>query len=320
LAVFGLRDTPGNKEKNKIWRNDVVTFTVGNASITRVEEVLEKGFRPSFLLPGFDPALFERHPQLTSPNFYNAETDQCISSIHSWLLKIDGKIVLVDTCSGNGKARALPLFQRFHMLNFPFLENLAEAGVRPEDVDLVICTHLHIDHVGWNTRQEDGEWVPTFPNARYVFGKEEYDHWTSGKGPEVFPENVAVIEDSVLPVAKAGMVDFVRSGDEILPGLTVEAAPGHTNTQLIVKYESSEGSFVISADCIHQPIQVYAPELNSCFCENKEAAKHTRRMLLDYCADRNALLLPMHFGFPHGGYVRRSENGFRFEPAEPVAA
>lgn len=296
------------------------SFTIGAAKITRIEEVLEKGFQPSFLLPGFDPAIFQQHPELAQPNFFDAETGRSFSSIHSWLIEIDGTKILVDTCSGNGKARALPLFQRFHMLNFPFLENLAKAGVEPEDVDIVFCTHLHIDHVGWNTRQSGDTWVPTFPKARYIFGKDEYEHWTTGRGPSLFPENVAVIEDSVLPITEAGMAEFVEDGDEIMPGLKVEAAPGHTDTQLILKYISPEGSFVISADCIHQPIQIYAPELNSCFCENQEAAQETRRNLLDFCADNGALLLPMHFGPPHAGFVHRAGDGYRFEPAQPTQA
>ena len=297
----------------------MTTFTTGDATVTRVEEVLELGFDPTFLFPGFDPAIFDEHPQLAQPNFFDAASGKVISSIHGWLVKLSGKTILIDTCSGNGKARALPLLKRFHMLEFPFLDNLAAEGVLPENVDVVICTHLHVDHVGWNTRAQDGRWVPTFPNARYVFGKAEFEHWTQGDGPRLFPENVAVIEDSVLPVAEAGLVDFVAPGDEILPGLTVEAAPGHTATQLAVKYAGADGGFICSADVLHQPIQIYKPELNSCFCEDQDAARATRRRALEFCANTGALLLPMHFGPPHAGFVRRDGAGFRFEPAQAAA-
>lgn len=294
-------------------------FRVGSAQLTRVEEVLEPGFDPAFLLPGLDPAIFDAHPQLASPQFRHPQTGKLMSSIHSWLLRIGGKTILIDTCSGNGKARARPLLQRFHMLDFPFLDNLAAAGVQPEDVDIVFCTHLHVDHVGWNTRRAgpDEPWVPTFRNARYLFGRAEFEHWTTGSGPGVFPENVAVIEDSVLPVAEAGQMELVSDGDEILPGLSVEAAPGHTRTQLILKYQGEGEGFVCSADCLHQPIQIYAPALNSCFCEDGEAARQTRRRLLDHCADSGALLLPMHFGPPHAGHVSREGGGYRFDPAVP---
>lgn len=293
-------------------------FKVGHASIVRVEEVLEVGFEPSFLFPGFDPSVLERDPILTSPNFLDAASGRVRSSIHSWLIRLGGKTILVDTCSGNGKSRALPLFQRFHMLDFPYLDNLAAAGVRPEDVDIVFCTHLHIDHVGWNTKADGDKWVPTFPNARYVFGKAELEHWTTGDGPRVFPENVDVIEDSVRPVLDAGMVDLVEPGDEIAPGLRVEAAPGHTITQLILSYDDGEGhAFVCSADCLHQPIQIYAPELSSCFCEAPDEAETTRRRLLSHCADTGALLLPIHFGPPHAGYVVRTGDGYAFQPVDP---
>lgn len=295
----------------------MAAFTVESATVTRVEEVLEQGFLPSFLFPGFDPAVLDEHPQLKQPNFFHAGSGKVISSIHSWLVRLGGKTILIDTCSGNGKARALPLLKRFNMLSFPFLDNLAAAGVRPEDVDLVICTHLHVDHVGWNTRAEDGRFVPTFPKARYLFGREEYRHWTDGPGPSIFPENVPVIEDSVLPVVEAGLVDFVDAGDTIMPGLTVEAVPGHTATQLAVRCELPEGAFICTADVLHQPLQIYHPELNSCFCEDGEAARATRRRVLDYCAESGALLLPMHFGPPHAGHVVRNGSGYRFEPARP---
>ncbi len=292
-------------------------FQIGDVTVTRVEEVLEKGFRPEVLFPGIDLSIYDRHQVLR--DFYDVESGQVWSSIHSWLLQVDGLNILVDTCSGNGKARALPLFQRFHMLDFPFMENLERTGLRGEDIDIVFCTHLHIDHVGWNTRLEGGRWVPAFPNARYMFGRKEFAHWTTGEGPKLFPANVAVIEDSVLPVVEAGLVDFLDDGDEIAPGLRVEAAPGHTSTQLILKNDRPGSEFVISADCFHQPLQVYAPDLSSCFCEDPEAARATRRVLLDHCADTGALLLPMHFGPPHAGRIVRADDGFAFEPENAKA-
>ncbi len=293
----------------------MTTFTVGNVTILRIEEVLELGYPPEFLLVGFDPSMLERHPVAADARFFNRESGQSWSSIHSWLLKIDGKTILIDTCSGNGKARALPIFKRFHMLDLPYLDNLAASGVAPEDVDIVFCTHLHIDHVGWNTRREGDDWVPTFPNARYIFGRGEYEHWTGdGKGPQVFPENAAVIEDSVLPIVQAGMFELIDAGQEIVPRLRVEAAPGHTKDQLIVKYECGDGNFVISADVLHHPVQVFEPSVTSRFCEYPDLAEKTRRELLAYCADTDALLLPMHFGAPHAGRVARTATGYEFLP------
>ncbi|MEP3438333.1 MAG: MBL fold metallo-hydrolase [Hoeflea sp.] len=297
----------------------MTTFKVGNVTIRRIEEVLELGYPPEFMLVGFDPAMLDRHPIAADQRFYDKSSGRSWSSIHSWLLEIDGKTILIDTCSGNGKARALPIFQRFHMLDLPYLDNLAAAGISVEDVDIVFCTHLHIDHVGWNTRRDGDAWAPTFPNARYIFGRAEYEHWTGdGKGPQVFPENAAVIEDSVLPIAEAGMMELIDAGEEIMPGLRVEAAPGHTKDQLIVKYESDAGSFVISADVLHNPVQVYEPFVTSRFCEYPDLAEQTRRNLLAYCAERDALLLPMHFGAPHAGRIARTASGYEFLPETAV--
>ncbi|PWV95781.1 glyoxylase-like metal-dependent hydrolase (beta-lactamase superfamily II) [Hoeflea marina] len=299
----------------------MTTFRVGNVTVRRIEEVLELGYPPEFMLVGFDPAMLARYPVAADSRFYDSASGRSLSSIHSWLVEIDGKTILIDTCSGNGKARALPIFQRFHMLDLPYLDNLAAAGVSVEDVDIVFCTHLHIDHVGWNTRRDGDRWVPTFPNARYIFGRAEYEHWTGdGKGPLVFPDNAAVIEDSVLPVAEAGMMELINAGQEIVPGLRVEAAPGHTMDQLIVKYESADGCFVISADVLHHPVQVYEPFITSRFCEYPDLAEKTRRDLLAYCADRDALLLPMHFGAPHAGRVARTATGYEFRPETAEAA
>ena len=304
----------------------MTAFRVGAATITRIEEVLELGFERSFLFPGLDPAVLDRHPELVRPNFYDRASGRFVSSIQGWLIRLGGRTILVDTCTGNGKVRALPVFQRFHMLDLPFVENLARAGVAPEDVDIVVNTHLHIDHVGWNTRRVSDpsrpgghRWVPAFPRARYLIGRAEFEHWAEGgEGRRLFPLNTDVILDSVDPVVEAGQVDLVEDGHAIAPGLTLYLAPGHTATQMILKYASPEGAFVCAADVLHQPVQIYDPDVNSCFCEDPEAARATRRALLAECAETGALLLPMHFGPPHAGYVRREGAGYRFEPAIPI--
>lgn len=298
----------------------VTAFAVGQIRITRVEEVLERGFEPAQALPGFDPALFTRFPEIAQPNFYDRASGKLMSSIQSWLIRMGDKTILVDTCSGNHKSRALPVFQRFHMLDLPYLDNLAKAGVTPDEIDIVFCTHLHIDHVGWNTRREGDAWVPTFRNAQYLFGLTEYEHWLTGPGTSLMPQNDGPIQDSVMPIVEAGLVAFVEPGDEIVPGLVVEAAPGHTAGQLNLRCISADGAFRCAADVMNQPIQVYAPELNSWFCEDAEQARATRLRVLEDCVETGALLLPGHFGYPHAGYIRRREGGYQFEPATPLDA
>ena len=293
-----------------------MTFRVGSFAVTRIEEMLTPGFLPDFLFPDFDRAVLDQHRQLAAARFWHAETGKVMSSMHSWLIR-DGKhTILIDTGCGNAKTRALPIFQRFHQLNLPYLERLAAAGVRPEEVTLVICTHLHIDHVGWNTRMKDGKWVPTFPNARYIFGRREFDHWRKpGGGLASLPENGPVIEDSVMPVIEAGLAEFADEDTRLLEGLELEAAPGHTAGQFMVKLTSGRDAAVFPGDSLHQPMQVYRPEWNSRFCEDAATARATRKRVLDYCVDRRALLMPAHFGAPHCGFVRRSGGGYGFEPA-----
>lgn len=296
-----------------------MTFRVGTFSVTRIEEMLTPGFLPGFLFPQFDTSVLDEEAQLRSPRFWHAESGKVMSSMHSWLIRDGRHTILIDTGCGNAKTRALPIFQRFHQLDLPYLERLAAAGVKPEDVTLVICTHLHIDHVGWNTVLKDGAWRPTFPNARYVFGRREFEHWRLPSGGLAgLPENGPVIDDSVMPVVDAGQAEFVDDAARLLEGIELEPAPGHTAGQLMVKLTSGRDAAVFPGDTLHQPMQVYRPNWNSRFCEQADTARATRRCVLDYCADHNALLMPAHFGAPHCGRIHRSAAGYAFAPADDL--
>jgi len=297
----------------------MATHRVGQFAITRIEEMLTPGFVPEFLFPDFTADIFAQAPQLKEARFWDEASAKVMSSMHSWVIRDGKRTILVDTGCGNAKRRALPMFQRFHMLDLPYLDQLAAAGIRREDVDLVICTHLHVDHVGWNTMLVDGRWVPTFPNARYIFGRAEFAHWRSPTGGITkLPENEEVITDSVMPIVEAGLADFVDAGDRLFDGLEIAAASGHTAGQFQVRLTDGHDAAVFSGDCIHQPMQVYRPDWNSRFCEEPEVARATRRDLLDWCADRGALLLPAHFGAPHAGRVRRHADSFTFLPADDL--
>lgn len=290
---------------------------IGDVTVQRVEEMLGPGFDPAFLFPDWDPAVLEQHPDLAQPDFFHRATGRLMSSMQSWLLRLGDEIILIDTGCGNGKVRENPEFRRFHMLDLPFLDRLAEYGVRPEDVTMVINTHLHVDHVGWNTRRDGDAWVPTFPNACYIFGRAELAHWRDPLGgPKLHPWGVPVIADSVDPVIAAGLVRLVEAGDHILPGISLQAVPGHTEGQLAVQVESGGQLGIFTADVFHQPWQIVRPDWNSCFCELPDVARATRRRLLQQAADTQAILFPSHTGYPHAGRVARAGDGFRFLPLE----
>lgn len=294
----------------------MAVIRIGEVTVGRIEEMLTPGFELDFLFPAFRPELLDEFPQLKNPSFFHEASNKVMSSMHSWLLRIGDEVILIDTGCGNHKHRSSPTFKRFHMLDLPYLDRLAAYGVKPEDVTCVINTHLHVDHVGWNTMLVDGKWVPTFPNARYVFGAKEYANWT-GNDPislKAQPEGGEVIEDSVIPVVEAGMVDFVEPGDTLFGALTFVAAPGHTDGQLNIRLESNGETGIFTADVLHQPIQIIFPDLNSRFCEDNERAPVTRKAMLESAAEASAILFPQHFGAPHAVRIGRAGNGFSFEP------
>jgi glyoxylase-like metal-dependent hydrolase (beta-lactamase superfamily II) len=286
------------------------TWQIGNMRIARVEEIRGPGFAPQQQFPDYDPAIFDRFPALRDLDRIDAATGRTIASIHAWILWTGDQIVIVDTASGNGKTRTDPKYARFHMLDTPFLDRLAAVGAAPDDVTMVINTHMHVDHSGWNTMQRGGKWVPTFPNARYVFGREEYRNWQPGGVTALAqPEGVPVVEDSVTPVIGAAPVVWIGDGDTILPGVTAHALPGHTSGQLGIRVTSRGDVGWFCGDVMHRAMQVFDPDLNCFLCENNDVAPVTRRRFLETCATEGAMVFPAHFDRPHAGRIRRRPDG-----------
>jgi len=247
------------------------------------------------------------------PNYYDSPRDMFPASIHSWLLKTPTHTILVDTCTGNGKPR--PLSPYFNMLDTPWLERLEDAGVKPEDVDLVVLTHLHVDHVGWNTRFEGGRWVPTFPNAQYVISHREYEAQDPKRGAakRSEAENLPFI-DSVQPVIDAGKARFVESNETLLEGIDLMPIPGHSPGMIAMRVQSNGEEAIFGGDIAHQPIQVAFPDWSTIYCSDQKQAALSRRTMWDYCAMQNCLLLPVHFGWPYCGRIGRRGNDFVFLP------
>ncbi|RSO08162.1 MBL fold metallo-hydrolase [Streptomyces sp. WAC 06783] len=280
-------------------------WRIGDIVVHRIDEVALPPETGAWLLPDATSGLVTEVPWL-APSF--ARPDGTLrAAVQTFALEIGGLRVLVDTGIGNGKTRANPAW---HQLDTPYLDRLAAAGFPPESVDHVILTHLHADHVGWNPRlAPDGSWRPTFPRARYLTARAEYAYWS---GVEMEESRRQMFRDSVEPVRENGQLDLIDvagPGVEIIPGLTLVPAPGHTPGQSAVALHSDGQSALITGDCVHHPVQLAHPDLCSSVDIDPEEAVRTRRRLLDEVARTGALLLGSHFPAPTGGLVRRGGAG-----------
>jgi glyoxylase-like metal-dependent hydrolase (beta-lactamase superfamily II) len=236
-------------------------------------------------------------------------------SVHSFVLRVDGRNILVDTCCGNDNQRSLP---PVNQLQTAYIENLARTGLRPEDIHVVMCTHLHFDHVGWNTRLRDGRWVPTFPNARYLFGRRDLEFFRTQTHEATHREAFA---DSVAPILDAGLADIIdadtRIHREIGDGIWLEDVSGHSPGNLCVIAECGDGRAIFSGDCFHHPIQIVRPDAEFFADESPVQASATRRRLLEEYANTASLFFPAHFTGTTAGRVERDREGhlrFRFVP------
>ena len=287
-------------------------FNVGEVEVLRVEESLGHGFQPNVLLPDWNAKDIEPHLPWLAPTYYDPAVDKLVSSIHSWVLKTRHHTILIDTCVGNHKER--PGQPRFHMLNRPYMENFAKAGLKLEDIDYVLCTHLHVDHVGWNTRLDNGRWVPTFPKAKYVFSKTDRDYFDPARGEGGKEDaHARVFNDSVLPILEAKqdmVVDGIaqaRRRHHHLAG--ARASPGHVLITLTSK--GTEALFV--GDIMHNPIQIYHPHWSSAFCSDPEQAR-TRGGACWSMRRRRAAWSTRHFAGPHIGRIGERPGGFSYLP------
>ena len=261
--------------------------------------------RPTWLLPDADPAAVERHREWLAPHFLD-DKGRFLQSIHTFVVRAPGLTVLVDTCVGNDKDRGGR--QPFHMMHTTFLEDLRAAGVTPEGVDVVLCTHLHVDHVGWNTRLDNGRWVPTFPRARYLFARREWDHWST----EREPDTQRIMADSVQPVLDAGLATLVEVDHRISDELWLEPTPGHTPGHVAVRLRSEGDDAVITGDLMHHPIQMAEPEWCSHFDVDREQARKTRRAFCEQYAERPIAVLGTHFHHPTAGRIVKHGAAWRF--------
>ena len=284
----------------------MTALNVGDLTIHRIIEQ-ETTFLPALnMLPGLTPeTLAGNRRWLQKAGAIDAD-DVFILAFQSYVVRTPHHTILVDTCIGNDKPR--PGRDKWHMkTDDTYMRALNAAGLRLEDIDFVMCTHLHVDHVGWNTRLDNGRWVPTFPNARYVFAKSEFDYWTgqNAKAP------VAPFGDSVLPVVAAQKADIVRDDFRIGDHVRLMPTPGHTPGHVAIAFGRGRDDAVMTGDLIHSPLQARYPELSAKFDVDPAQAASTRRSFLEHYCDSDTLCCFAHFPSPSAGRVKRWGDGFR---------
>ncbi|GAB7066069.1 MBL fold metallo-hydrolase [Mycobacterium hodleri] len=285
-------------------------IVLGDVTVTRVMEYFGSvELSPATFFPDSRPESWESNEDWLVPDFYDPGSGMCVAALQTWVLRSAGATILVDAGAGNLKHRPGTVW---HRLDTDFLGNLARAGVHPDDVDVVVNTHLHNDHVGWNTVLEDGQWVPTFPNARYVMPRADFEFWNPANGnpSRLGAASHVVFEDSVAPVHQAGLVDLWDTHLDLDGNLRLEPAPGHTPGSSLLTLQSGTDRAVFVGDLLHTALQVAEPDVNSCFCEDPAEARATRRRVLGHAADTHTLVFPAHFGGHGAAEVRHQGDGF----------
>jgi glyoxylase-like metal-dependent hydrolase (beta-lactamase superfamily II) len=288
-------------------------WRIGKTTVTRIEELMGPLFDPEQFFPAYDKHIVEKHRDWLFPDHMH-ESGRIVASMHSWLIDTPHHKILVDSCIGNDKDRTP--FTDWHRMNTPYSTNLAATGVSPDQIDYVLCTHLHVDHVGWNTQLKDGQWVPTFPNARYLFSRTEFEFWEQLRKQEAADPfnavNNKVFDDSVLPIMH--LAELIDGELDLIDDLLhISPAPGHTPGSITLTLTDSSHQALFTGDILHHPIQVYQPDWNSAFCTLPDQAIATRNDVLNHCCNSGALMMPAHFGPGHAGHVIASADGFAFE-------
>lgn len=290
---------------------DVFTWQIGDVKITKVLE-MEQAWPGNALVPNATAEQVLAHDWLVGP--FALDNGRIRLSFHAFCLEVGDQKIVVDTCTGNHKPR--PNFKPLDMLNTDFMDRMSAAGFGPDDVDIVICTHLHVDHVGWNTHLVGDTWTPTFPRARHLFGDREWAHWSVE--PQVYGD---VVGDSVRPVIDAGLADLVASDLRVNDAVWLEPTPGHTPGHHSVHISSGGADAIITGDMIHHPIQVEEIDWASGADSDQAAAIACRQWFLPKYCDDHTLILGTHWAGPTGGKIVRNDRGsFRIAVDSPESA
>jgi glyoxylase-like metal-dependent hydrolase (beta-lactamase superfamily II) len=290
-----------------------MTWRVGDVSITKIVEQ-EAASELQWTLPAATREALLALPWL-QPHFVTPD-GLGISSIHALVIATPTRRIIVDTCGGNGKDRTAwaPVL---HRLQGPFLQDLEAAGYPPSSVDTVLCTHLHVDHVGWNTVLVDGRWVPTFPNARYLVTRAEYDYWELGENviaAQSWDEiQRAAFADSVRPVREARRMDFVESTHRVCAEVSLLPTPGHSPGHVSVHISSRGEEAIITGDFTHHPAQLAHVDWGAVFDFDSQEARRTRERMFSSLADRPILVIGTHWASVSSGRIFRDGDAYRLQ-------
>ena len=280
-------------------------WKIGDVEVARIVEINAFEDDIAMLLPGGTPELVQQLKWL-QPKFATAGGKMLIS-FQAFVLRSRGQSVMIDTCIGAGRQREYDVFCN---LQSTFLEDLATAGFPPDSITGVLCTHLHFDHVGWNTQLVDGKWVPTFPQARYYFGAKEWDHWQHLKRTGGY-HHLGHLEDSLDPVVAAGLVEFIGPDHRITDEVSLISTPGHTPGHVSVHIRSNGQEAVITGDMMHHPIQLAVPATHGNFDMDKAQGAQTRLDFIERFSDRNVLIIGSHFCDPTSGHIVRDGQAWK---------
>lgn len=292
-------------------------IAVGDFWVDRAVEYEGPFLRPDELLVGYNPAVLEQSRDWLGHTI-DPMTGQMRMSFHSFVLRTGRHTILIDTCMGNDKER--PLRPIGHRRNTDFVASLAQRGVKPEEVDFVMCTHLHWDHVGWNTKLQNGHWVPTFPNARYVMARTEYEHRDAMHASGDRSMHSLAFADSILPLVHAERAVIVDDDHALEDGVWLQSCLGHTPGTVVINIQSRGGRGVFAGDVLHTPLQLACPELSSIACHDADLSRVSRKRFIEQHADTGNLVMPAHFLAPSAGRIVRHGAVFAFVDAEQQRA
>jgi glyoxylase-like metal-dependent hydrolase (beta-lactamase superfamily II) len=284
-------------------------FDLDGITIDRIVEQEAPLFDPLQFFPTLSREMLDANRAWLGPRAIDPATGKLIFCIQSYLVRTPHHTILVDSCVGNHKPRPSRAFWDM-MDSDRYQKNLAAAGVTVGDIDFVMCTHLHVDHVGWNTRLDNGRWVPTFPNAKYIFADRELTYWTERHKTD--PAPVPWIQDSVLPIVEAGRAERVKSDHSLNESVRLIPSPGHTIDHYCVHVGQEGHDALIAGDAVHCAIQVRHPELGMMSDYDQALSGDTRRKLFSRFADTPTLICTGHFPSPSAGRIVRRGEAYDF--------